>query len=97
MFKEQLWECHEQLARGDRDALEGVRKEAGRAKRVLERTAKWNLALRWLTCISLPAGLVESLLGGAPILGTSLAVMSVAGTVGASRASRQDEWVLFGL
>lgn len=96
-FKEQFREFHNQLASGDSEALEKVRKDVGRAKRALERKAKWGLALRWLTYISLPAGLAESLLVGAPIVGTSLAVMSTAGTIGIERASRQNEWVLFGV
>ena len=96
-FKEQFREFHEQLACGDRDRVEEVRKEVRRAKKVLERMAKWNLALRWVTYLSLPAGLVESLLGGAPILGTSLAVLSTAGTAISTRASRKSEWVLFGM
>lgn len=96
-FKEQFREFHTQLASGDSEALERVRKEVGRAKRALERTAKWSLALRWLTYISLPTSLAESLLVGAPIVGTSLAVMSAAGTIGVQRASRQNEWVLFGV
>jgi hypothetical protein len=96
-FKEQFQEFHIQLARGDRESLEKVRKEVVRAKRAIERTAKWNLGLRWLTYLSLPAGIAESLLTGAPILGTSLAVMSAAGTAHANRVSRQHEWVLFGV
>jgi hypothetical protein len=96
-FRAQFREFHVQLARGDHDSLERVRKEVTRAKRALERTAKWSRPMRWLTYISLPAGLAESLLGGAPILGTSLAVLSIAGSTINTRVSRRNEWVLFGV
>jgi len=96
-FKEQFREFQVQLGRGDHDALEKIRNEVRRAKRVLERTAKWNLALHWLTYMALPISGVEWLLGGSPIVGASLAVMKAAGTATNARASRNNKWVMFGL
>jgi len=96
-FKEQLREFHIQLVNGDKEALGKIRKEVKRAKTVLERTGKWDAALRWLTYISLPAGVVEGLLGGAPIAGTSLAVMSAAGAATNARAFKKNQWVMFGM
>ena len=96
-FKEQFREFHLQLSRGDHDALQKIRNEVRRAKRALERKAKWTLALHWLTYIALPISGVECLLGGSPIVGTSLAVMKAAGTAINARASRKNRWVMFGL
>jgi hypothetical protein len=96
-FKEQFREFHLQLERGDREDLRRIRKEVQRAKKALERTAKWTLPLRWLTYISLPAALAEGLLVGTPIAGTSLAVMSAVGTAVSARAYRKNEWALFGM
>jgi hypothetical protein len=96
-FREQFREFHVQLARGDNEAIQGVRREVKQAKRAIERIGKWNLGLRWLTYISLPASVAESLLSGLPIVGTSLAVMSVAGTVATAHASRKNQWVMFGM
>ena len=96
-FRAQLREFHVQLASGDRQAIEEIRKEVKQAKQALERAGKWNLCLRWLTYISLPAGTVEALLGGIPIVGTSLAVLSVAGTAANTHATHKNQWVMFGM
>lgn len=96
-FKEQLCQFHVQLVSGDHDRLAEVRNEVKQAKLALERTGKWNLGLRWLTYLSVPAGLAECLLGGPPIIGSSLAVASAVGTAASTRTSKHNEWVLFGM
>jgi len=95
-FKQQLKHYHEELARGDHHALEKVRKEVSLAKRALRKAGAWNKALSWLTYISLPSGLAESLLAGPPILSTSLAVLAVAGTARTNRTIKHHEWAMFG-
>jgi hypothetical protein len=84
------------LATGDLGAVRKVRTEVIAARRALRRAEHWDRGLRWLTYISLPAGLVESLLGGAPIAGISLAVMSAAGTAATTRMHDGNHWALFG-
>lgn len=96
-FREQLKEFHVHLSKGDREGLEAVRKEVTRAKRSMERKGLWDRGLNWLTYMSLPAGLAESLLGGPPIAGTSMAVLSAAGTAISTRKAKSSEWVLFGM
>jgi len=56
----------------------------------------WDKALRWLAYASVPAGIAEGLLWGAPILGTAISVIGAAGAATSHRTQRKNEWVLFG-
>jgi hypothetical protein len=96
-FREQLKEFHRQLSLGNRDGVEEVREEVRRAKKDLHRAGSITKALRWITYLSLPAGLAEGLIIGAPIVGTTLGILSVAGTAVSTKASHKNEWVLFGM
>jgi hypothetical protein len=95
-FKARFREFHSQLVTGDLDAVRKIRAEVTAARRALRRAEHWDRGLRWLSYISLPAGIVESLLGGAPIAGTSLAVMSAAGSAATTRMHDKNHWALFG-
>ena len=95
-FREQLKRFHEQLSAGDPQGIVKVRAEVRKARRILERARSWELALRWITYMSLPAGLAESIMGAPPVVGTSLGIASVLGTASSTRAVTKSQWALFG-
>lgn len=95
-FKEQIRLFHQHLALGDAEATAKLAVEIRSAKRTLARTTTLSAALNWATYISLPVGIVESFLLGAPIVSLPLSILSIATTAGVERAKHKNEWVLFG-
>ena len=95
-FREQLQLFHSHISSGDKDAVIRIRKEITKARRALERTAMWATQLRWVTYLSLPVGIIESIALGAPIAATTLGVFSATLTAQVQRSKRKNEWVLFG-
>jgi hypothetical protein len=95
-FRRQLLLFVEHFAKGDRDAVAELRQEIRKANRGLARANRVHRALRWATYASLPIGVAESFLLGAPIGGIALTVFSVAGTTAADILQRRYDWVLFG-
>ncbi len=95
-FRTQLLLFIEHFAKGDRDAVAGLREEIRRASRALTRVGRLDRAIKWTTYASLPVGIAESLVLGAPIAGTAMSLFSAAGTAAADILQRRYDWVLFG-
>jgi hypothetical protein len=95
-FREQLALFQSYLTRGDKEAAMMLRKEVSKAKLRLKQTSQWDKTLRLVTYFSLPANLVESLVVGVPIIGTTLSVFSAAATMAVEKVKRKNQWVLFG-
>ena len=94
--REQLKLFHNGLATGDRNAVLEARREIQKARRRLVRREGLNKALRCLSYLSVPVGIVESLIWSVPIAGTSLSVIGAAGTAASQQVEKKNEWVLFG-
>ena len=95
-LREQLKLFHYGLTAGDRNALIEARREIQKARRRLARRAGWDRALRYLTYLSVPVGIAESLIWSVPIAGTSLSVIGAASTATSRQVEKKNEWVLFG-
>jgi hypothetical protein len=90
------------LTVGDSAAIAEAAREIQRARHALNRRAIFDKPLAWLSYMSVPAAVVQPLLGNS-ILGMSVGVIGAAGTViGAAgtfasrRIQRKNEWALFG-
>jgi hypothetical protein len=94
--REQLKLFHSSLSAGDRNAVAEARREIQKTRQKLERRSRWDRALRWLTYLSVPVGVAESLIWSVPIAGTSLSVIGAAGTAASRSIEKKNEWVLFG-
>jgi hypothetical protein len=95
-FREQLLLFHSYFAKGDIEAATKLRREVSKAKAALLRVKQWETGLKFVTYFSLPASIVESLMFGVPIAGTSLSIFSAAATATISKVKNKNEWVLFG-
>jgi hypothetical protein len=95
-LRRQLAFFHEGLMSGNRAAVSEARREIQGARRSLGRRAVWDKALRWVTYLSVPVGVAEILSGTPPLVGTSIAVVGAAGTVGSRKVEKDNEWALFG-
>jgi hypothetical protein len=95
-MREQLKVFHGGLTAGDRIAILEARREIQRASRTLKRHATWENALTWLTYLSVPVGVAETLMGSPSIVGTSLSIIGAASTAAVQRVQKKHEWALFG-
>lgn len=96
-LREMLVQFHSTLQAGDLDSLALARRELTAARRAMSRRHSWQRASDWITYLSLPVGIVETVLAGLPIASLSLAVIGAAGTSVASRVSKKNSWVFFSL
>jgi hypothetical protein len=81
---------------GDREAVAVARMEIQKATKRLNSKAGWDKALRWLAYATVPAGIADAFLSGAPIVGTTISVIGAAGAARARHSEKKNEWVLFG-
>ena len=95
-IRSQLQAFHRGITVGDRQAVTEARMQIQAAIKSLGGKTGWDKALRWLAYASVPAGIAEGLLWGAPILGTAISVIGAAGAATSHRTQRKNEWVLFG-
>lgn len=87
---------HRGITAGDRQTVTEARSQIRKAIRKLKGKTGWDRVLRWLAYASVPAGIAEGFLLGAPIVGTSISVIGAAGAAVSHRAEKKNEWVLFG-
>lgn len=95
-FRNQLALFHDSIRRGEKEDASRIRKEVSRAKRRLKTVQLLNQPLRFVTYLSLPTSVIEPLIIGPPIVGTSLSILSVTATMALEHIKRRNAWVLFG-
>lgn len=95
-FRQQLGLFHKALLKGDEQGLGQMAREARLAMRHYKENARVGTFLNWTTYIALPTAVVETLLGGPPVVGISLAALSTGLTMYAEARKQSYQWVLFG-
>jgi hypothetical protein len=95
-FRNQLALFHDSISRGKKEDAIKIRKEISRARRRLKAVEVLSQPLRFVTYLSLPMSIVEPLIFGLPIIGTSLSILSVTTTMTIEHIKRRNAWVLFG-
>jgi hypothetical protein len=95
-FRKQLALFHDSISRGEKEDAIRIRKEVSKAKRRLKAVQVLNQPLRFVTYLSLPTSIIEPLIFGPPIVGTSLSILSVTATMTLEHIKRKNAWVLFG-
>jgi hypothetical protein len=96
-LKEHLRHLNASLQNGKPDDLVRARQEVSRARKVLQRKRNWDRALNWLTYLSVPVAVAETLVGGLPVVSMTVTVLGASGVVLSQRTQKANEWVLFGL
>jgi hypothetical protein len=95
-LREHLALLQSAIARGDVTDATTIRKQVGRAVKVLNRARRWQTPLRWASYMALPITTIETLLQGLPIGSFLLGVPVAGATAWAHIAERKHEWALFG-
>jgi len=95
-YREQVEIFYDVLSKGEEDALVKAQKEVRRANKALQKAETWGQRLNWITYISLPASIVELLVGGIPIFTMPTSLFSIAKTIKNEHIKHENRWVMFG-
>ncbi len=94
-MREHLMVFNGGLTVGDLVAVSAAAREIQKARQALNRRSTFDRTLAWLSYITVPTGIAESLIGSS-IVGMSLSVIGAVGTLSARRIQSKNEWALFG-